>query len=102
MSTLLISNNGRNVIIKIDAIRLQYLGPKNLIKFININKVSNGCIYVNTLFKDEETEYEEEDFIDLTAILSEFNYNADRILNNIDKYLVQEVIDWISTKLSQN
>lgn len=45
------------------------------------------------MFKDEETEYEEEDFIDLTDILSEFKYNADKILNNIDKYLVQEVTD---------
>lgn len=93
MSTLLLGNNGRNVIIKIDDIRLQYLGPKNLIKFININKVSNGCIYVNTLFKDEETAYEEEEFIDLTDILSEFNYDSDKILNSIDKYLVQEVTD---------
>ena len=90
MSTLLLSNNGRNVIIKIDDIRLQYLGPKNLIKFININKVSNGCMYVNTLFKDEETEYEEEDFIDLSDILSEFEYNSDKIINDIDNYSVQE------------
>lgn len=90
MARLKLSNNGRTVKIKIDNITLQYMGPKNLIRFNKINKISSGCLYVDTIFLDEDAQYVEEDFIDIKDLLMEYGYNADIILNEITEYEIEE------------
>lgn len=90
MSVLELSNQGRTVKIKIGKIHLQYLGPKNLVKFHKINKVIAGCMYVDTVFRNIIKEYVEEDYIDLNDLLMEFSYDADKVLKGITEYVIKK------------
>lgn len=78
-----IHNHGRNIIVETSSARHQYLGPKNLVSFCQINKVEGHVIYVECAFKDDENGFlKEEDFIDLQDILDvdryilNYNYNV--------------------------
>lgn len=76
-------NVGRDVHIENGEIKLQYLGPKNLVSFKCVKKVSGGCIYVDTYFAETDgTIYLEEDYIDLEELLEEFHYDIS-LLENI-------------------
>ncbi len=76
---LYVSNEGRNIIINYKNKRIQYMGPKNLIKFNHINKVYNGVLYVDTTFSDGENgTYEEEEYIDLIDVCDEYDLMLDK------------------------
>ena len=67
-------NEGRNIILETPSGRVQYLGPKNLLCFHRINKIFDNVVYVDCCFEDEKgTIYHEEDYIDLTDVLSEYD-----------------------------
>lgn len=93
MSILTLSNEKSNVVIRIGNIRLQYLGPKNLVRFNKINKVENGVIYVDTIFILDGKQCNEEDYIDLIDLLDEFNYNSEEIVSNITEYKIIEFME---------
>lgn len=89
MSTLYLSNKGSTVKIKIDNINLQYLGPKNLIRFMKINSADEGVLYVDTLFADTDGNgYIEEDYIDIEDLLLEFKYDVQSILKEVRNYTI--------------
>jgi len=73
-----ISNEGRNVIIKYKENVIRYLGPKNLVEFSRINKVTGGVVYVDTLFKQKNKYETEEDYIDLIDIFDEYKIDFNR------------------------
>lgn len=85
-----LGNDGRTVKIKIGNIHLQYLGPKNLIRFKKITDVSGGCISVDTEFSNEGVVEVEEDYIDLEDILSEYDYDVNKVLDSITEYRIAE------------
>lgn len=67
-----IHNVRRNIIVETKHTRHQYLGPKNLISFRQINKVDGHVVYVDAIFKDNEHGFvAEEDYIDLMDVLGE-------------------------------
>ena len=66
-------NDGRNVILEFEGNRIQYLGPKNLLCFNRIRRIEMNVVYVECCFEDEEKKiYREEDYIDLSDVLSEY------------------------------
>lgn len=83
-----LSNEGRTVKIRIGNIHLQYLGPKNLVRFKKINDVYEGCISVDTEFLNDGVIEVEEDYIDLADILSSYSYDVKNILSNISDYRI--------------
>lgn len=71
---LYLSNNGRQVTIKYKKQTVTYLGPKNLVRFLQINNINSGVISVQTIFKNVNgEEYSEEDYIDLMELNSEYD-----------------------------
>ena len=73
-----LSNDGRNVILEFAGKRVQYLGPKNLISFHRVNRVDNNVLYVDCYFLSPEGKmYCEEDYIDLSDVLSDYEYVID-------------------------
>lgn len=85
-----LSNDGRTVKIKIGNIHLQYLGPKNLIRFKKITDVSGGCISVDTEFSNDGVVEVEEDYIDLGDILSKYDYDVNKVFDSITGYRIVE------------
>lgn len=85
-----LSNEGRTVKIRIGNIHLQYLGPKDLKRFIKITDVSEGCISVDTEFLNDGVTEVEEDYIDLVDVLSSYDYNVKKIINSISDYRIVE------------
>ena len=66
-------NNGRNIILYFNNNRVQYLGPKNLVGFHRINNIKGDVIYVDCYYKDDNNViYSEEDYIDLTDVMSDY------------------------------
>lgn len=75
---LYLSNNGREVTIKYKKQTVKYAGPKNLVRFVEINCVNNGVLSVQTIFTNElGEEYSEEDYIDLMDISNEYSLGID-------------------------
>lgn len=72
-SVIKLSNDGRNVILNIEGVSYQFLGPKNLIAFKKINKVEDNVIYVDTYYTGTEGVYIEEEFIDIVDVLADYN-----------------------------
>ena len=57
---------------------IKYKGPKNLVRFVNINEINNGVLSVQTIFLNEDREeYSEEDYIDLMDLSDEFSMGLD-------------------------
>lgn len=96
METLLIYNKGRDIHIEMNNMHIQYTGSKALEKFIRVNRFNNGVIYLQTKFKYGE----EEDYIDLNDILTEFNYDSDKIIESIGDIKIQE--DIVMTNQKEN
>ena len=70
IEAIFIHNNGRYIIVETTKGRHQYLGPKNLICFNQINKVQGDVVYVEAVFKDEESGFViEEEYIDLRDVM---------------------------------
>lgn len=66
-----LSNNGRQVIVEYKWQTYSYAGPKNLVRFVNINDINNEVLSVQTIFMNENSEeYSEEDYIDLQDLRS--------------------------------
>lgn len=75
---LYLSNRGREVIIRYKKQTIKYKGPKNLVRFVNINEINNGVLSVQTIFLNEDREeYSEEDYIDLMDLSDEFSMGLD-------------------------
>lgn len=74
IETIYIHNIGRYIVVESIHFRHQYLGPKNLISFRQINKVANNVVYVDAVFRDVERGFiAEEEYIDLQDVLGEDN-----------------------------
>ena len=74
-------NSGSMVFLRTGGREFKYQGPKNLLAFKRVNKVSGNVIYVDTYFRDLNGEiYCEEDFIDIYSLLKEFG--CEDLLNN--------------------
>lgn len=80
MNTLYISNDNRYIHVDIGNIHIKYLGPCGLKRFNRINKFEAGVIYVETEFND----CTEEEFIDVTDILSDYDYDIPEVLKSIE------------------
>lgn len=93
MLTLYLRNEGRTVKIDISNIHLTYAGPISLARFVKINKVVEGVIYVDTEFLYDGEKVIEEDFIDLGDLLNEFNYDTKKILTSITEYKIVDKKD---------
>ena len=78
---LYIYNEGRRIIIEYDGECYSYLGPKNLIGFKEVRKISDlKILHVDTWFRDEDdTIYLEEDFIDLLEVFSDYGLDAPEV-----------------------
>ena len=72
MSIITLTNDGRQVVLNVEGTNYQFLGPKNLVAFKEINKVEGGVIYVDTFFKNDAEVYVEEDYIDINDLLNDF------------------------------
>lgn len=82
--TIYIHNIGRSIVVETRNCRHQYLGPKNLISFRQINKIEGHVVYIEAIFKDSEYGFmAEEEYIDLQDVLEE-----DATILNL-KYSVQ-------------
>lgn len=115
-SILYLYNSGRNVYIEYSEHTIQYSGPKNLIAFKRINRITEQTLYVECYFVGENSEiFTEEDYIDLKSLFDEYGYlfeideNTDirighpssgQILNIIDNSIV--VSDNIAISISDN
>lgn len=73
-----IYNEDRRVYIEFDGERYSYLGPKNLVGFKEILKLSEQkMIHVATWFRDEDgTIYTEEDYIDLIDVFADYDMSV--------------------------
>ena len=67
-----LSNEGRNIVLNVEGVNYQFLGPKNLIAFKKINKVESNVIYVDTYYSDENGIYVEEEYVDIVDALADF------------------------------
>ena len=76
-------NEGRNIHIVYEDLHFQFLGPKNLISFKNINRIVDGCAHVNSYYSDKKIIYIEEEYIDLKGEFIEYGCE-DRFPSNID------------------
>lgn len=72
-SVIRLSNNGRNVILNIEGIDYQYLGPKNLLSFKKINNVEDNVIYVDTYYIIDGSICVEEEYIDILDVLADYD-----------------------------
>lgn len=68
-----ITNDGSNIILNIEGVNYQYLGPKNLVAFKSINKVEENVIYVDTYYSGDEGIYVEEEYIDIMDVLADYD-----------------------------
>ena len=74
IKTIYLSNEGRNVILSLDGVNYQFLGPKNLVAFKHISKVEYNVIHVDTYYKDENGQiYLEEEYVDIVDVLNDYN-----------------------------
>lgn len=98
IENIYINNKRRNIIVETKNIRYQYLGPKNLISFRQINKVEGHVVYVDAVFKDDECGFvAEEEYIDLVDVLGKdgniLNYNYAVHIGNAKKIKKENLID---------
>lgn len=85
MSVAYIYNVGRQIHIQMENIHVQYIGSKSLSRFIEVNDYSDGCISVEAEFNIDDQLVQEEDYIDLRDVLSDYNYNSEKIIKSITK-----------------
>lgn len=81
--TVYLYNTGRNIHIEYEDLHFQFLGPKNLISFKNVNRIVNGCAHINTYFSDKKIIYIEEEYVDLKGEFIEYGCE-ERFPANID------------------
>lgn len=98
ISQIYIHNKGRDIIVETNQFRHQYLGPKNLVSFRQINQVENDVIYVDAVFRDDKKGFiAEEDYIDLKDVLQNdaniLNYKYSVQIGNARKWKKKELID---------
>ena len=87
---LYLSNNNSTVEIRIKYTIIKYDGPKNLIRFHNVNKVNGNTLYVDTVFSHKGKTYIEDDYIDLEDVFDVTEKEANKILNSIENIVVRE------------
>lgn len=73
-----LTNKGRQIILNIDGVDYQFLGPKNLVAFKKINKVDSDVIYVDTYYMNDDVIYVEEEYVDIKDVLSEYDIPVPR------------------------
>lgn len=71
-----LTNKGRQIILNIDGVDYQFLGPKNLVAFKKINKVDSDVIYVDTYYMNDDVIHVEEEYVDIKDVLSEFGVSV--------------------------
>lgn len=75
--TIIIYNDKRNIHITCGSVHIQYLGPKNLISFKQINRLVGKTVYIDTYFRHENGSiFAEEDYIDLQEIFDEYKHTV--------------------------
>lgn len=98
MSILYLYNTGRNVHLELNNIHIQYLGSKALQKFVKVNRFEEGVIYVETQFSYGS----DEDYIDVEDVLSEFNYDAEKLIPEIKQVIIKEENEMMDTDKKKN
>lgn len=58
-------NEGRYIHIVYEDLHFKFMGPKNLIAFKNVNRITEGCAHVNAYYRDKKVIYLEEEYIDI-------------------------------------
>lgn len=81
---LYVYNIGRIIHIELDDIHIEYTGPKNLVRFIKINKFDFPVICIETQFSGGI----EEDYIDLEYLFKD--YNVETLLSNIKDIKIKD------------
>ncbi len=81
--TIYLYNIGRNIHIEFEDLHFQFLGPRNLISFKNVNRIIDGCAHINAYFSDKKMICLEEEYVDLKNEFIEYGYE-ERFPDNID------------------
>ncbi len=72
--TIYLYNVGREIHIVFEDLHFRFMGPKNLIAFKSVNRISEGCAHVNTYFSDKKVIYLEEEYVDIRGEFEEYDY----------------------------
>ena len=101
-SVIRLSNNGRNVILNIEGIDYQYLGPKNLLSFKKINNVEDNVIYVDTYYIIDGSICVEEEYIDILDVLADYDISIpDSYVCEIDYSKQKSKVKLIDERISK-
>lgn len=98
INNIYIHNSGRNIIVETKQCRHQYLGPKNLISLMKINKVEGNVVYVEAVYRDGQCGFiAEEEYIDLQDVLNEdqklLDYKYSVLIGSATKLTKEKLIN---------